>query len=81
MESYILLFLLIATNKSWAQKEEITFEVKFKENKIGNLIAVKEKSGAKFTKDLRTLTDNKVLMMSVHIESDVSVIHQDGVLY
>lgn len=81
MKTWILLFLLLlATNKSWAQKEEITFEVKFKEDKIGNLIAVKEKTGTKSTKDLRTLTDTKVLMMSIHVESEVNVIHQDGVL-
>jgi hypothetical protein len=81
MKAYIVLFLLLTlTNKSWAQKQEIKFQVNFKDNAIGTLLAVQETSGTKSTKDLKTLTDTKVLMMAVHVESEVNVIHQDGVL-
>jgi hypothetical protein len=67
--------------KLWAQKEEIKFEVNFKDKKIGTLIATKDKVGNKLTKDIRTLTDTKILLMSIHVESEVSVIYQDGELF
>ena len=63
-------FLSILIGSSlFAQKTEITFEVSFKGKKIGVVKAIEEKTGAKSIKDLKTETDTKILMMSLHVES------------
>jgi hypothetical protein len=74
-------FLSILIGSSlFAQKTEIAFEVSFKGKKIGVVKAIEEKTGAKSIKDLKTETDTKILMMSLHVESEVKVVKENGVL-
>lgn len=77
-----LLFLLLASNVLFvqAQKTAITFEVAFKKNKIGTVQAVREITGNKITNDLSTKTDAKVFMIPVHVESEVSLMKENGIL-
>ncbi len=78
--SLLLSFYLAALQLSLAQKTEATFEVTFKGDKIGTLHALEDRSGSQLVKDLRTVTDTKVIMMSIHVESEVSITHIDGAL-
>lgn len=64
----------------FAQKKEIVFNVVFKDKNIGTIHAVKEVAGTKVTSDLKTNTDAKVFMMSIHVESEVNAIKENGVL-
>jgi hypothetical protein len=77
-----LLLLVLASNVLFlqAQKTAITFEVVFKKNKIGTVQAVQEKTGNKITHDLSTKTDAKVFMISVHVESEVTLMKENGTL-
>lgn len=63
-----------------AQKIEIAFEVSFKGKKIGIVKAIEEKTGTKSIKNLKTETDTKILVVSVHVESEVKVIKENNVL-
>lgn len=76
----ILLLLFLSFQLSLAQKVENVFKVSFKNKDIGTIHAVEDRSGTKSTKDLRTQTDAKVLMISVHVESEVKSTHDNGVL-
>jgi hypothetical protein len=62
----------------FAQKKEIVFNVFFKDKNIGTIHAVKEVTGTKVINDLKTNTDAKVFMMSIHVESEVSAIKEKG---
>ena len=63
-----------------AQKFENTFKVNFKNKEIGTIRAVEDRSGTKSAKDLHTQTDARVLMMSVHVESEIKTMHVNGVM-
>lgn len=77
-----LLLLILASNIIivQAQKTAISFEVVFKKNKIGTVQAVQEKTGNKITHDLSTKTDAKVFMIAVHVESEVTLMKENGTL-
>jgi hypothetical protein len=76
----LLLFTFLSFQISLAQKVENVFRVSFKNKDIGTIHAVEQRSGTKSTKDLRTQTDTKVLMMSIHVESEVKSSHDNGIL-
>lgn len=76
----ILLLKSFLVGSLFAQKTEISFEVSFKGKKIGVVKAIEEKTGAKSIKNLKTETDTKILVMSVHVESEVKVVKENGVL-
>ena len=63
-----------------AQKTEISFHVVFKDENIGKLHAVEERSETKSHKDLRTETDASIFAMSIHVESEVKTAHDNGIL-
>jgi hypothetical protein len=75
--TFFSIFIVISL---FAQKTEITFEVSFKGKKIGVVKAIEEKAGTKSTKNLKTETDTKILVVSVHVESEVTVIKENNVL-
>ncbi|MBC7487323.1 MAG: hypothetical protein H7282_11285 [Cytophagaceae bacterium] len=56
-----------------AQNTTINFDVIYDGKSIGTLTASKEVAGTKVVKNLRSNTDAKVLMLSVHVESEVHV--------
>lgn len=60
-----------------AQQTVINFDVIYDGKSIGTLTAAKEVEGKKVIKNLRSNTDAKVLMISVHVESEVKV-HSEG---
>ena len=76
----LLLSVLVSTISVFAQKKEIVFNVVFKDKNIGTIRAVKEVAGTKVSTDLKTNTDAKVFMMSIHVESEVSAVKENGVL-
>ncbi len=74
----LLLAVLVSTIAVFAQKKEIVFNVFFKDKNIGTIKAVRVVSGSKVSSDLRTNTDAKVFMMSIHVESEVSAVKEKG---
>lgn len=80
MKKLLLILFLLTFRVSLAQKIENTFKVNFKNKEIGTIRAVEDRSGTKSAKDLRTQTDANVLMMSVHVESEVKTLHDNGVM-
>ena len=63
-----------------AQKTEIVFEVDFKGEKIGLLRAVEERDGNKVIKDLKTETNTKILVIAIHVETEVQINKEDEIL-
>ncbi len=81
MKKSLLCFVFISSLFfAQAQKTALTFEVVFKKDKIGTVHAVQEKTGNKIINDLSTNTDAKVFMVSVHVESEVNLIKENGTL-
>ncbi len=76
----ILLLNTFLVRSLFAQKTEIAFEVSFKGKKIGVVKAIEEKTGTKSIKNLKTETDTKILVVSVHVESEVKVVKENGIL-
>lgn len=67
----------IGSNLVKAQHSVIDFDVIYDGKSIGTLTASKTVEGKKVVKNLRSNTDAKVLMISVHVESEVKV-HSEG---
>jgi hypothetical protein len=81
MKTLATIFLCIFIVSSLlAQKTEIAFEVSFKGKKIGVVKAIEEKTGTKSIKNLKTEMDTKILVVSVHVESEVKVVKENGIL-
>lgn len=80
MKTYFFLLLFLFANTSWGQKNVFQYEVIFKNKSIGKVTATLKSSGAKSIKDISTLTDAKILLMSVHVESEINVVYQKGVM-
>lgn len=76
----LLIFLqgMILTGN--AQKYEISFEVVLHNKKIGTLHAVEEKIGNRFYRDIRTNTDTKIMVMAIHVESEIASWHENGTM-
>ncbi len=72
-----ILFLGLLSN---AQQTSIRFDVFMKGKDIGDVIAVEQKTTTKSIKDIKTNCDNKVLMVSVHVESELTTTHENGSL-
>lgn len=72
----LLLFAIIGN----AQQTNISFDVFMKGKDIGDVIATEQKTNNKSIKDIKTNCDNKVLMVSVHVESELTTTHENGSL-
>ncbi len=72
--------LFFVTANLLAQKTDVDFDVFFKDEKIGRIRAEDIKEGTKSYKNLRTQTDTKVFFLSFHMESEVGVEQEKGVL-
>lgn len=70
----ILLFSFVGT----AQQTSISFDVFMKGKDIGDVIAVEQKTNTKSVKDIKTNCDNKILLVSVHVESELTTTHENG---
>lgn len=73
---FVVLLLVGQVLNAIAQTTTHTFEVIYNEKNIGSLVAYKEVNGTRSMKDLKGNTDAKVLMLSVHVESEVAI-HAD----
>lgn len=80
MNKLLLILSVLTFQISVAQKVEHVFNVHFKTKDIGTIHAAEERFGTKSSKDLRTLTDANILMMSIHVESEVKSQHDNGIL-
>lgn len=69
----LICFFFIGSTTIKAQNTVINFDVIFDGKSIGTLTASKEVAGTKIVKNLRSNTDAKILMLSVHVESEVHV--------
>lgn len=74
---FLLSFFLLKSHFTQAQTTVTTFDVIYNGKSIGTLTASKELEGKKVIKNLRSNTDAQVLMLSVHVESEVKV-HSEG---
>lgn len=74
-----LLLCSFATNGK-AQQTSISFDVFMKGKDIGDVVATEQKSNTKSVKDIKTNCDNKVLMVTVHVESELTTTHENGSL-
>lgn len=76
----LIWLLWVGVTPAFAQKTEATFDIFFKGSKIGVLKAFEEKQGAQLIKDIKTQSDTKVLAFSVHVESEIYAVHENGKL-
>ncbi|MDB5273795.1 MAG: hypothetical protein JWO58_2162 [Chitinophagaceae bacterium] len=77
---FISLLSLLFHGATMAQTTVINFDVIFGGNTIGTLTATREIKGTQVIKNLRSNTDAKVLMLSVHVESEVHLKTESEVL-
>lgn len=81
MKKQIVYFLIsFASLPLWSQTNKIVFEVAYKGKKIGTVTASEELSEKKAIRNLKTNTDTKVILVSVHVESEVKVVKDGRVL-
>jgi hypothetical protein len=79
--NFILLagFLAVST-LALAQKNEILFDVVFKDEKIGVLRAQETKSDSKSFKTLNIETSTSFMFIPIHMESEISTTQKKGIL-
>ena len=75
---FVLLVACLVIANGQSQRTEITFEVFLKEKKIGTLTASEQRSSTTYVRDIKSNTDAKVLIVSVHVEAEVSATHENG---
>jgi hypothetical protein len=78
--SLIATLLCISSIAASAQQTTISFDVFMKGKDIGEVVATEQKTNNKSVKDIKTNCDNKVLMVSVHVESELTTTHENGSL-
>ena len=69
---FFILLLFVAGQAFSQPIAEANFDVTFNDKVIGTVKATEKKEGGKIIKDLRSNTDTKVLIMSIHVESEVN---------
>lgn len=77
---YLLVASLIPGIITHAQKQEILFDVMFKDEKVGVLRAQETKSESTSLKLLTTETSTTFLFIPIHMESEVSTTQKNGTL-
>lgn len=63
-----------------AQTTETIFDIHYKNKVIGIVTALKIQTGNKTVEDLHTKTDSKVLMLEVHVESEINITYNKNTL-
>ncbi|CAN5429938.1 hypothetical protein BH10BAC4_BH10BAC4_06210 [soil metagenome] len=77
---FLITFQVLIIYSNQAQKREVIFDVALNDKYIGTLHATEEKTGNKFIRDLKSNTDAKVIILSIHVESEVTNTHEGDVL-
>jgi len=72
-------FLLVGTFTR-AQHQEISFDVIYKDDKVGVVLAKETKAESKFFKLLTTETSTTFLFIPIHMESEVTTTQENGAL-
>ena len=80
VQYFLLLYFWVLGTFSFAQQKDVFFEVIFNDEKIGTLHAKELVSGKKTVKNLSIDTDTKYLFVTVHVESEVHTIYENGIL-
>ena len=80
MKHLVSIFLIVASLFAQAQDAQIVFDISFKGNTIGALTASQKKQKLVSNLALKTQTESKVLMVSVHVEPEVQVKKENNVL-
>ena len=73
-----ILFLSIVSLQ--AQTTKIVFDTYYKNKSIGIVTALKVHTDSNTVVDLHTKTDSKVLMLEVHVESEINIIYTSNTL-
>ena len=79
-KNLLIVSLFITALPVFGQTNEITFQVSYRKKIIGFVKAVEETSGGSSRKQLKTTTHTKLLIITVHIESEIDVRYQNGSL-
>ncbi len=77
---YLLVIFLFVGIVTHAQKQEILFDVIFKDEKVGVLHAQETRSESKSFKVLTIETSTTFLFIPIHVESEVTATQKNGVL-
>lgn len=73
----ILLFLPLIL---FCQKKQNEFAVYHKDKLIGSVTAVQISNGKNVTREMKTSTSSKILMMSIEVESEIVAVYEDSVM-
>lgn len=76
----LLIGLLLWVVPCWSQKSETRFSIFLKDKVIGELIATEERKGTEIIHDILSKTDAKVMVFTVHVESDMKIKKGNGVM-
>jgi len=77
---FLLLSFLLAGMLTRAQNQEVFFDVIYKDDKIGVLHAKETKTESKSVKLLTIETKTSFLFIPIHMESEVTTSHENGIL-
>ena len=77
---FLLLSFLLAGMLTRAQNQEVFFDVIYKDDKIGVLHAKETKTESKSVKLLTIETKTSFLFIPIHMESEVTTSHKNGIL-
>jgi len=77
---FLLASFLLVVTITHAQKQEIFFDVIYKDEKVGVLHAKETNTKSKSFKLLTIETNTTFLFIPIHMESEVTTIHENGIL-
>jgi hypothetical protein len=80
MKYFLVGLLIFFAVPGAGQSMRLSFKVDFKGNSIGTLEAVLEQTGNTIRKDIKSNTDTRILVMAIHVESEIEAVDEDGVL-
>ena len=80
MAPLLLLFLTISTIPGMGQKTETKFSIFLKGKIIGELVATEDRIGSEIIHDIMSKTDAKVMVFSIHVESDMKIKKGNGIM-
>ncbi|HRG53465.1 MAG TPA: hypothetical protein PLL00_11565 [Bacteroidia bacterium] len=72
----IFMYLFLST----PENKELKFTVFHEGKNIGTMKVTKRQDGGKVIRELKTDTDRKVMVASIHVESDVSIVSDEEIV-
>lgn len=64
----------------FCQKKQNEFAVYHKDKLIGSVTAIQISNGKKVTREMKTNTRSRILMMSIEVESEIVAVYEDSVM-